>query len=172
MVMSVMPDPQQHAALVYCCFAVFRFNKVYLKIGNLQSRKTKVPHSDWWFLSSTLCGWKDHFRNNSPFCTVSRSSQLLVYLLGLGLPCFSLFFCLFSKVFSNSERPCCFACFKAERWCQCPRPSVPPADMHLYSIIGACQWGSFLPVVYHISLNYGIPFFFTECKLLFANLHI
>ena len=21
--------------------------------------------------------------------------------------------------------------------------------MHLYSIIGACQWGSFLPVVYH-----------------------
>ena len=84
MVMSVMPDPQQHAALVYCCFAVFRFNKVYLKIGNLQSRKTKVPHSDWWFTSSTLCGWKDHFRNNSPFCTVSRSSQLLVYLLGFG----------------------------------------------------------------------------------------
>ena len=82
--MSVMPDPQQHAALVYCCFAVFRFNKVYLKIGNLQSRKTKVPHSDWWFTSSTLCGWKDHFRNNSPFCTVSRSSQLLVYLLGFG----------------------------------------------------------------------------------------
>lgn len=84
MVMSVMPDPQQHAALVYCCFAVFRFNKFYLKIGNLQSRKTKVPHSDWWFTSSTLCGWKDHFRNNSPFCTVSRSSQLLVYLLGFG----------------------------------------------------------------------------------------
>ena len=79
-----MPDPQQHAALVYCCFAVFRFNKVYLKIGNLQSRKTKVPHSDWWFTSSILCGWKDHFRNNSPFCTVSRSSQLLVYLLGFG----------------------------------------------------------------------------------------
>ena len=37
MVMSVTPDPQQHAALVYCCFAVFHFNKVYLKIGNLQS---------------------------------------------------------------------------------------------------------------------------------------
>lgn len=92
--------------------------------------------------------------------------------LVLGLPCFSLFFCLFSKVSSNSERPCCSTCVKAERWCQCPRPSVPPADMHLYSIIGACQWGSFLPVVYHISLNYAIPFFFTECKLLFANLHI
>ena len=92
MVMSVMPDPQQHAALVYCCFAVFRFNKVYLKIGNLQSRKTKVPHSDWWFTSSTLCGWKDHFRNNSPFCTVSRSSQLLVYLLGFGPSLFLSFF--------------------------------------------------------------------------------
>ena len=89
--------------------------------------------------------------------------------LVLGLPCFSLFFCLFSKVSSNSERPCCSARFIDVN---AQGHQVPPADMHLYSIIGACQWGSFLPVVYHISLNYGIPFFFTECKLLFANLHI
>ena len=37
MITLVTPDLQQHAALVYCCFAVFCFNQVYLKIGNLQS---------------------------------------------------------------------------------------------------------------------------------------
>ena len=29
------------------------------------------------------------------------------------------------------------------RWCQCPRPSD-PFCRHLYSVIGACQWGAFL----------------------------
>lgn len=127
MVMLVTPDPQQHAALAYCCFAVFRFNKVYLKIGNLQSRKTKVLHSDWWFSNSTLCGWKDHLFSGKTVPSAQWADLVSCWgiSLVLGLPCFSLFFCLFSKVSSNSERPSCSACFKAERWCQCPRPSGP-----------------------------------------------
>ena len=144
MVMSVMPDPQQHAALVYCCFAVFRFNKVYLKIGNLQSRKTKVSHSDWWFTSSTLCGWKDHFRNNSPFCTVSRSSQLLVYLLGFGPSLFLSFFSAYSARSLQTQKG--LAALPASKHnidVNAQGHQVPFADMHLYSIIGACQWGSF-----------------------------
>ena len=49
-------------------------------IDILQSRKTMVSRTDWWFLNSTLCGWKDQFRNDSPFLTVSRCGHLLVCL--------------------------------------------------------------------------------------------
>ena len=34
------------------------------------------------------------------------------------------------------------------RWCQCPRPSG-PSCRHLYSVIGACQWGAFLEPIPH-----------------------
>ena len=40
--------------------------------------------SDWWFSNSVLFGWKDQFGNDSPFRTVSRCGQLLVYLLDFG----------------------------------------------------------------------------------------
>lgn len=85
-------------------------------------------------------------------CTVSRSSQLLVYHLGFGP---SLFLSLFEPIQQGL--------FKLGEaflsWCQCPRPSVPPADMHLYSIIGACQWGSFFAsgLSYQFKLRH--PFF-------------
>ena len=43
-----------------------------------------VSHSDWKLSNSALCGWKDQFGNDSPFCTVSRCGQLLTYLVDFG----------------------------------------------------------------------------------------
>ena len=43
-----------------------------------------VSRSDWWFLNSALCGWKDHSGMPVPSFTVSRFGQLLVYLPEFG----------------------------------------------------------------------------------------
>ena len=112
-------------------------------------------------------GWSDNAKRRKKEDGLTVPSAQLADLVScwcislvLGLPCSSLYFCLFIKVSSNSERPCRSACFKVDINVQ--GLQVPLTDMYLYSIIGTCQWGSFLPVVYHISLNYGIPFFFTS----------
>ena len=77
-------------------------------MGILQSRKTIVLCSDRLFSNSVVCGWKVQFVNDSPFRTVSKCGQLLIYLPGFGP---SSFVCLFvsacpESVSSNSERLC------------------------------------------------------------------
>ena len=77
-------------------------------IGILQSRKTMVSRSDWLFSNSVVCGWKVQFVNDSPFRTVSKCGQLLIYLPGFGPSSFvyPVVSACPASVSSNSERPC------------------------------------------------------------------
>ena len=108
-----------------------------------------VSRSDWRFSNNALCGWKHQFRNDSPFRTVCRCGQLLVYLPDFGPSSFVSFSQPVRQVSLQTQRG--LAALPARfpiRLCQCPRP-LNPFCRHLYSVIGACQWGAFLEPILH-----------------------
>ena len=115
-------------------------------IGILQSRKTLVSRSDWWFLNSALCGWKDH----SGMTVLSSVWVDLVSFwsisLNSGLHRLSLCLSPFGK--------CLFRL--GEALLQCLPPSLTLITMaktfrsscgHLKGVIEACQWGVFLELI-------------------------
>ena len=122
-----------------------------------------VSPSDWWFSNNALCGWKVQFGNDSPFRTVSRCGQLLVYRPDFGPSSFVSLSQPVRQVSLQTQRG--LAALPASklnvlkprfpiRWCQCPRPSG-PSCRHLYSVIGACQWGAFLEPIHHKGVPLG-----------------
>ena len=107
-----------------------------------------VSLSDWWFSNRALCGWKVQVWNDSPFWAVSSCGLLLVYLPDFGP---SSFVSLPPPVRQVSlQNPASKLSGLRPgfpiRWWKCPRPSG-PSCRHLYSVIGACQWGALLELI-------------------------
>ena len=81
-------------AFIDCASIIFHSSFISI----LQSRKTMVSCSDWWFLNSALCGWKDH--SGMPVPSFTQWADLVScwsISLNSGLPRLSLCVSLFGK---------------------------------------------------------------------------